>query len=180
MTFSHCFANSFASFALYCMCVSLCFFFSSTSSLPQILGLRSSLELRLTNHQALAIIFQLEYVFSTPIGRETMVREKQKHMDFVNQHSSQKWTQDQSETLKQVLTTLSQLHSVRFCVLWVSHLFPIVSQRKSLKAMWPVWKKYGWSDYSVSWCKFPKTCRLVGCIIKIWPDSTIHQIVVFH
>uniref|UniRef100_A0A3B4G272 Nephrocystin 4 n=1 Tax=Pundamilia nyererei TaxID=303518 RepID=A0A3B4G272_9CICH len=73
LTFSHCFANSFASFALYCMCVSLCFFFSSTSSLPQILGLRSSLELRLTNHQALAIIFQLEYVFSTPIGRETML-----------------------------------------------------------------------------------------------------------
>uniref|UniRef100_A0A3Q4HZB7 Nephrocystin 4 n=1 Tax=Neolamprologus brichardi TaxID=32507 RepID=A0A3Q4HZB7_NEOBR len=72
LTFSHCFANSFASFALYCMCVSLCFFFSSTSSQPQILGLRSSLELRLTNHQALAIIFQLEYVFSTPIGRETM------------------------------------------------------------------------------------------------------------
>ncbi|KAL3974169.1 nicotinic acetylcholine receptor alpha-1 [Sarotherodon galilaeus] len=46
---------------------------SSTSSLPQILSLRSSLELRLTNHQALAIIFQLEYVFSTPIGRETML-----------------------------------------------------------------------------------------------------------
>lgn len=41
-----------------------------------------------------------------------MVREKQKHMDFVNQPSSQKLTQDQSETLKQVLTTLSQLHSV--------------------------------------------------------------------
>lgn len=41
-----------------------------------------------------------------------MVREKQKHMDFVNQHYSQKLTQEQSETLKQVLTTLSQLHSV--------------------------------------------------------------------
>lgn len=41
-----------------------------------------------------------------------MVREMQKHMDFVNQHSRQKLTQEQSETLKQVLTTLSQLHSV--------------------------------------------------------------------
>ncbi|XP_047466710.1 nephrocystin-4-like isoform X2 [Mugil cephalus] len=46
---------------------------SATSPLPQTLGLRSSLELRLTNHQALAIIFQLEYVFSAPIGRETML-----------------------------------------------------------------------------------------------------------
>ncbi|XP_032363290.1 nephrocystin-4-like, partial [Etheostoma spectabile] len=45
---------------------------SATSSLPQMLGLRSSLELRLTNHQALAVVFQLEYVFSAPIGRETM------------------------------------------------------------------------------------------------------------
>ncbi|KAM7404388.1 hypothetical protein PAMP_011736 [Pampus punctatissimus] len=45
---------------------------SATSSLPQTLGLRSNLDLRLTNHQALAVIFQLEYVFSAPIGRETM------------------------------------------------------------------------------------------------------------
>ncbi|TMS16692.1 Nephrocystin-4 [Larimichthys crocea] len=37
------------------------------------LGLRSSLELRLTNHRALAIVFQLEFVFSAPIGRETML-----------------------------------------------------------------------------------------------------------
>lgn len=162
------------------MFVSLCFFFSSTSSLPQILSLRSSLELRLTNHQALAIIFQLEYVFSTPIGRETMVREMQKHTDFVNQHSSLKLTQEQSETLKQVSAPLCLCCFTIAFVFFVSHLFPIVSQRKSLKAMWPVWKKYGWSDYSVSWCKFPKTCRLVGCIIKIWPDPTIHKILVFH
>uniref|UniRef100_A0A8C9X5S1 Nephrocystin 4 n=1 Tax=Sander lucioperca TaxID=283035 RepID=A0A8C9X5S1_SANLU len=46
---------------------------SATSSLPQTLGLRSSLELRLTNHQALAVVFQLECVFSAPIGRETML-----------------------------------------------------------------------------------------------------------
>ncbi|XP_040008385.1 nephrocystin-4 isoform X2 [Xiphias gladius] len=46
---------------------------SATSSLPQILGLRSSVELKMTNHQALAIVFQLEYVFSAPIGRETML-----------------------------------------------------------------------------------------------------------
>ncbi|XP_023120298.2 nephrocystin-4 isoform X2 [Amphiprion ocellaris] len=46
---------------------------SASSSLPQMLGLRSSLELRLTNHQALAVVFQLEYVFSAPIGRETML-----------------------------------------------------------------------------------------------------------
>ncbi|GAA6223460.1 nephrocystin-4 isoform X1 [Lates japonicus] len=46
---------------------------SSAPSLPQILGLRSSLELKLTNHQALAVVFQLEYVFSAPIGRETML-----------------------------------------------------------------------------------------------------------
>uniref|UniRef100_A0A3Q1FIN0 Uncharacterized protein n=2 Tax=Acanthochromis polyacanthus TaxID=80966 RepID=A0A3Q1FIN0_9TELE len=45
----------------------------TSSSLPQMLGLRSSLELRLTNHQALAVGFQLEYVFSAPIGRETML-----------------------------------------------------------------------------------------------------------
>ncbi|CAB1422934.1 unnamed protein product, partial [Pleuronectes platessa] len=38
-----------------------------------ILGLRSSLELKMTNHQALAIVFQLEHVFSAPIGRETML-----------------------------------------------------------------------------------------------------------
>ncbi|XP_041859708.1 nephrocystin-4 isoform X2 [Melanotaenia boesemani] len=46
---------------------------SATSSLPQMLGLRSSLELKLANHQALAIVFQLEYVFSAPIGRETVL-----------------------------------------------------------------------------------------------------------
>ncbi|XP_053281847.1 nephrocystin-4 [Pleuronectes platessa] len=46
---------------------------SATSPLPQILGLRSSLELKMTNHQALAIVFQLEHVFSAPIGRETML-----------------------------------------------------------------------------------------------------------
>eukprot|EP00064_Thunnus_orientalis_P011112 superscaffoldBa00001572_g11142 len=46
---------------------------SATSSLPQMLALRSNLEIRLTNHQALAVIFQLEYVFSAPIGRETML-----------------------------------------------------------------------------------------------------------
>ncbi|XP_035511725.1 nephrocystin-4 [Morone saxatilis] len=46
---------------------------SLTSSLPQTLGLRSSLELRLSNHPALAIVFQLEFVFSAPIGRETML-----------------------------------------------------------------------------------------------------------
>ncbi|XP_044066903.1 nephrocystin-4 isoform X1 [Siniperca chuatsi] len=40
---------------------------------PQTLGLRSSLELRLTNHRALAIVFQLECVFSAPIGRDTML-----------------------------------------------------------------------------------------------------------
>ncbi|XP_008278421.1 nephrocystin-4 [Stegastes partitus] len=45
----------------------------SSSSLPQTLGLRSSLELRLTKHQALAVVFQLEYVFSAPIGRDTML-----------------------------------------------------------------------------------------------------------
>ncbi|XP_071331390.1 nephrocystin-4 isoform X2 [Trachinotus anak] len=37
------------------------------------LGLRSSLELKMTNHQALAVVFQLEYVFSAPVGRETML-----------------------------------------------------------------------------------------------------------
>ncbi|XP_038579549.1 nephrocystin-4 isoform X2 [Micropterus salmoides] len=46
---------------------------AATSSLPQTLGLRSSLELRLTNHRAVAIVFQLEWVFSAPIGRETML-----------------------------------------------------------------------------------------------------------
>uniref|UniRef100_A0A1A8R147 Nephronophthisis 4 n=1 Tax=Nothobranchius rachovii TaxID=451742 RepID=A0A1A8R147_9TELE len=45
----------------------------AASSPPQTLGLRSSLELRLANNQALAIVFQLEYVFSAPIGRETML-----------------------------------------------------------------------------------------------------------
>ncbi|KAK9515632.1 hypothetical protein VZT92_026260 [Zoarces viviparus] len=46
---------------------------SAISTLPQTLGLRSSLELRLTNHRALAIVFQLEWVFTAPIGRETML-----------------------------------------------------------------------------------------------------------
>ncbi|CAG6021161.1 unnamed protein product [Menidia menidia] len=45
---------------------------SATSSFSQMLGLRSSLELRLVNHPTLAIVFQLEYVFSAPVGRETM------------------------------------------------------------------------------------------------------------
>ncbi|KAK5623749.1 hypothetical protein CRENBAI_006760 [Crenichthys baileyi] len=45
---------------------------SATSPCPQMLGLRSSLEIKLPNNQALAIVFQLEYVFSAPIGRETM------------------------------------------------------------------------------------------------------------
>ncbi|KAI3357106.1 hypothetical protein L3Q82_015577 [Scortum barcoo] len=58
---------------------------SATSSLPQTLGLRSSLELRLTNHRALAIIFQLEYVFSAPIGRETMHVEKSKALQACHQ-----------------------------------------------------------------------------------------------
>lgn len=54
---------------------SLCFVFSSgAASPPQMLGLRSSLELKLANDQGLAIAFQLEYVFSAPIGRETTVR----------------------------------------------------------------------------------------------------------
>ncbi|KAM9752077.1 nephrocystin-4 isoform 2-T2 [Menidia menidia] len=46
---------------------------SATSSFSQMLGLRSSLELRLVNHPTLAIVFQLEYVFSAPVGRETML-----------------------------------------------------------------------------------------------------------
>ncbi|XP_015235683.1 PREDICTED: nephrocystin-4 [Cyprinodon variegatus] len=46
---------------------------SATSPRPQMLGLRSSLEITLANNQALAIVFQLEYVFSAPIGRETML-----------------------------------------------------------------------------------------------------------
>ncbi|XP_008411314.1 nephrocystin-4 isoform X1 [Poecilia reticulata] len=46
---------------------------SATSSRPQMLGLRSSLEIKMANNQALAIVFQLEYVFSAPIGRETML-----------------------------------------------------------------------------------------------------------
>ncbi|XP_030279502.1 nephrocystin-4 [Sparus aurata] len=45
----------------------------TASAPPQMLGLRSNLDLRLTNHQALAIVFQLEFVFSAPIGRETML-----------------------------------------------------------------------------------------------------------
>ncbi|XP_058498816.1 nephrocystin-4 isoform X1 [Solea solea] len=46
---------------------------SAASSPSDMLSLRSSLELKLTNHQALAVVFQLEYVFSAPIGRETML-----------------------------------------------------------------------------------------------------------
>uniref|UniRef100_A0A146WLA6 Nephrocystin-4 n=1 Tax=Fundulus heteroclitus TaxID=8078 RepID=A0A146WLA6_FUNHE len=46
---------------------------SASSPRPQMLGLRSSLEIELANNQALAIVFQLEYVFSAPIGRETML-----------------------------------------------------------------------------------------------------------
>ncbi|XP_022621655.1 nephrocystin-4 [Seriola dumerili] len=46
---------------------------SAASPLPQVLGLRSSLQLKMTNHQALAVVFQLEYVFSAPVGRETML-----------------------------------------------------------------------------------------------------------
>ncbi|XP_068613977.1 nephrocystin-4-like [Brachionichthys hirsutus] len=42
----------------------------ATSSLPQKLGLRSSLELNLTDHRGFAVIFQLEFIFSAPIGRE--------------------------------------------------------------------------------------------------------------
>ncbi|XP_028309710.1 nephrocystin-4 isoform X2 [Gouania willdenowi] len=45
----------------------------SGSILPQKLGLRSSLELKLPNHPALAIVLQLEYVFSGPIGKQTML-----------------------------------------------------------------------------------------------------------
>ncbi|CAL8368982.1 unnamed protein product [Lota lota] len=40
------------------------------ASLPGTLGLRSSLELQLANHSALAVVFQLEYVFSAPLGRD--------------------------------------------------------------------------------------------------------------
>ncbi|CAL8278626.1 unnamed protein product [Boreogadus saida] len=40
------------------------------ASLPASLGLRSSLELQLANHSALAVVFQLEYVFSAPLGRD--------------------------------------------------------------------------------------------------------------
>ncbi|XP_061701017.1 nephrocystin-4 isoform X2 [Syngnathoides biaculeatus] len=46
---------------------------SAASSVPQTLGLRSNLEVRLINHQSIAVVFQLEYVFSAPIGRETML-----------------------------------------------------------------------------------------------------------
>ncbi|XP_061592666.1 nephrocystin-4 isoform X1 [Cololabis saira] len=46
---------------------------SATSSFPQMLGLRSSLDLTLASHQALAIVFQLEYAFSAPAGRETLL-----------------------------------------------------------------------------------------------------------
>lgn len=50
----------------------ICVVFSSSSEL-QALGLRSSLDLRLANHRAMAIAFQLEYVFSVPIGQELTV-----------------------------------------------------------------------------------------------------------
>ncbi|XP_077371018.1 nephrocystin-4 isoform X2 [Festucalex cinctus] len=46
---------------------------SAASWAPQMLGLRSNLEVKLINHQAIAVVFQLEYVFSAPIGRETML-----------------------------------------------------------------------------------------------------------
>ncbi|XP_077469932.1 nephrocystin-4 [Stigmatopora argus] len=46
---------------------------STLSSPPPALGLRSNLELMLINHQAIAVVFQLEYVFSAPFGRETML-----------------------------------------------------------------------------------------------------------
>ncbi|XP_034027801.1 nephrocystin-4 [Thalassophryne amazonica] len=46
---------------------------SALSPVPQMLGLRSNLELKLINHRALAVVFQLEYVFSAPIGRDTML-----------------------------------------------------------------------------------------------------------
>uniref|UniRef100_A0A3B4BGB8 Uncharacterized protein n=1 Tax=Periophthalmus magnuspinnatus TaxID=409849 RepID=A0A3B4BGB8_9GOBI len=42
-------------------------------AVSQKLALRSSLQLSLLHHPAVAIIFQLEYVFSAPIGKETMV-----------------------------------------------------------------------------------------------------------
>uniref|UniRef100_A0A8C6UFG7 Nephrocystin 4 n=1 Tax=Neogobius melanostomus TaxID=47308 RepID=A0A8C6UFG7_9GOBI len=48
------------------------------TSPPQKLGLRSSLQLTLINHPAVAIVFQLEYVFSAPIGRETVVSDGDK------------------------------------------------------------------------------------------------------
>lgn len=54
-------------------CLQNLFFSSSSSSDLQTLGLRSSLELRLANHRAIAIVFQLEYVFSAPFGQELMV-----------------------------------------------------------------------------------------------------------
>uniref|UniRef100_A0A665TCW4 Nephrocystin 4 n=2 Tax=Echeneis naucrates TaxID=173247 RepID=A0A665TCW4_ECHNA len=46
---------------------------SAAEERAQVLGLRSSLELKMTNHQALAVVFQLEYVFAVPAGRETML-----------------------------------------------------------------------------------------------------------
>ncbi|XP_055079137.1 nephrocystin-4-like [Periophthalmus magnuspinnatus] len=42
-------------------------------AVSQKLALRSSLQLSLLHHPAVAIIFQLEYVFSAPIGKETML-----------------------------------------------------------------------------------------------------------
>ncbi|XP_056158185.1 nephrocystin-4 [Lampris incognitus] len=44
---------------------------SASVALPQVLALRSSLELRLTNHRAVGIVFQLEYVFSAPMRNKT-------------------------------------------------------------------------------------------------------------
>lgn len=75
--FSHsldtCFTLSQKVLSVFCFFL---LFSSTTSSLAQTLHLRSSLELRLANHQAMAIVFQLEYVFSAPIGQEMMVRSR--------------------------------------------------------------------------------------------------------
>lgn len=62
--------------------VSFCPHSTATSPPPQTLGLRSSLELRLASHSALAIVFQLECVFSAPVGRETMVRSLNRVLNF--------------------------------------------------------------------------------------------------
>ncbi|XP_013875853.1 nephrocystin-4 isoform X2 [Austrofundulus limnaeus] len=52
---------------------------SGASSPGQMLGLRSSLELKLANNQGLAIAFQLEYAFSAPIGRGTTLFDASTH-----------------------------------------------------------------------------------------------------